>query len=77
MGAFARDDAGEVNRDLEKMLVLFPRYAERNTQSVGWGALERRAANAGARARTDEQADAARAGRAHHGTRTANGAAGP
>jgi len=35
MGAFAREDAAEVKRDLEKMLALFPRLAERGTQSAG------------------------------------------
>jgi len=35
MGAFAREDAAEVRRDLEKMLALFPRLAERGTQSAG------------------------------------------
>jgi branched-chain amino acid transport system ATP-binding protein len=35
MGAFARDDSAEVKRDFEKMLVLFPRLAERSTQSAG------------------------------------------
>ncbi len=35
MGAFAREDATEVKRDLEKMLALFPRLAERSTQSAG------------------------------------------
>ncbi|MEI6724138.1 MAG: ATP-binding cassette domain-containing protein, partial [Betaproteobacteria bacterium] len=35
MGAFARDDAAEVKRDFEKMLALFPRLAERSTQSAG------------------------------------------
>jgi branched-chain amino acid transport system ATP-binding protein len=35
MGAFARDDAAEVRRDLAKMLALFPRLAERSAQSAG------------------------------------------
>ena len=35
MGAFARDDSIAVKRDLDKMLVLFPRLAERHTQSAG------------------------------------------
>jgi branched-chain amino acid transport system ATP-binding protein len=35
MGAFARNDAAEVKRDLERMLVLFPRLAERSAQSAG------------------------------------------
>ena len=35
MGAFARDDAAGVRRDLEKMLALFPRLAERSSQSAG------------------------------------------
>ena len=35
MGAFAREDSGEANRDLEKMLSLFPRLAERSGQSAG------------------------------------------
>ena len=35
MGAFARDDAAGVKRDLDKMLALFPRLAERSTQSAG------------------------------------------
>jgi len=35
MGAFARDDSAGVKRDLEKMLALFPRLAERGTQSAG------------------------------------------
>jgi branched-chain amino acid transport system ATP-binding protein len=35
MGAFARDDAAGVKRDLDKMLTLFPRLAERSTQSAG------------------------------------------
>jgi branched-chain amino acid transport system ATP-binding protein len=35
MGAFARNDPAGVKRDLEKMLALFPRLAERSTQSAG------------------------------------------
>ncbi len=35
MGAFARDDTAGVKRDLEKMLALFPRLAERSHQSAG------------------------------------------
>ena len=35
MGAFARYDTAEVKRDLGKMLVLFPRLAERRTHSAG------------------------------------------
>ena len=35
MGAFARDDAAEVKRDFDKMLALFPRLAERSSQSAG------------------------------------------
>src|SRR4051812_32511469 len=35
MGAFARDDRAEVRRDLDKMLSLFPRLAERSAQSAG------------------------------------------
>ena len=35
MGAFARDDTAGVKRDLEKMLALFPRLAERSAQSAG------------------------------------------
>ena len=35
MGAFARDDAAAVKRDFDKMLSLFPRLAERSTQSAG------------------------------------------
>ena len=35
MGAFARDDAAEVKRDFDRMLALFPRLAERSTQSAG------------------------------------------
>ena len=35
MGAFARDDVADVKRDLEKMLALFPRLAERSAQSAG------------------------------------------
>ncbi len=35
MGAFARDDAAEVKRDLERMLTLFSRLAERRGQSAG------------------------------------------
>ena len=35
MGAFARDDAAGIKRDLEKMLALFPRLAERSAQSAG------------------------------------------
>jgi branched-chain amino acid transport system ATP-binding protein len=35
MGAFARNDSAGVKRDLEKMLALFPRLAERSTQSAG------------------------------------------
>ena len=35
MGAFARDDAAGVKRDLDKMLALFPRLAERSAQSAG------------------------------------------
>ena len=35
MGAFARDDSAGVKRDLEKMLALFPRLAERSAQSAG------------------------------------------
>ncbi len=35
MGAFARDDAAEVKRDLVRMLALFPRLAERSGQSAG------------------------------------------
>ena len=35
MGAFARDAAAEVERDLERMLALFPRLAERSAQSAG------------------------------------------
>ncbi len=35
MGAFARNDAAGVKRDLERILALFPRLAERSTQSAG------------------------------------------
>ena len=35
MGAFARSDAGEVRRDLDRMLGLFPRLAERSGQTAG------------------------------------------
>ena len=35
MGAFARDDAAAVRSDLDRMLVLFPRLAERSKQSAG------------------------------------------
>ena len=35
MGAFAREDALEVKRDLDRMLALFPRLAERSGQSAG------------------------------------------
>ena len=35
MGAFAREDAVEVKNDLERMLALFPRLAERRSQSAG------------------------------------------
>jgi branched-chain amino acid transport system ATP-binding protein len=35
MGAFARDDAAEVRRDLDKTFTLFPRLAERREQSAG------------------------------------------
>ena len=35
MGAFARENAAEVRRDLDKMLALFPRLAERSAQSAG------------------------------------------
>jgi len=35
MGAFAREDSGEAARDLERMLALFPRLAERGGQSAG------------------------------------------
>ncbi|MCX7158688.1 MAG: ABC transporter ATP-binding protein [Proteobacteria bacterium] len=35
MGAFARDDAAAVKRDFDRMLALFPRLAERSTQSAG------------------------------------------
>ena len=35
MGAFARDDSAGVKRDLDKMLALFPRLAERSAQSAG------------------------------------------
>jgi branched-chain amino acid transport system ATP-binding protein len=35
MGAFARDDASDVRRDLDKTLALFPRLAERRAQSAG------------------------------------------
>ena len=35
MGAFARDDATAVKRDFDRMLALFPRLAERSTQSAG------------------------------------------
>ena len=35
MGAFAREDAAGVRRDLERMLTLFPRLAERSAQSAG------------------------------------------
>lgn len=35
MGAFARDDAAAVKRDLDRMLTLFPRLAERRGQSAG------------------------------------------
>ena len=35
MGAFAREDAAAVKADLERMLALFPRLAERRGQSAG------------------------------------------
>jgi branched-chain amino acid transport system ATP-binding protein len=35
MGAFARDDTAGVRRDLDRMLALFPRLAERSAQSAG------------------------------------------
>jgi branched-chain amino acid transport system ATP-binding protein len=35
MGAFARDDAAAVKRDFDRMLALFPRLAERSSQSAG------------------------------------------
>jgi branched-chain amino acid transport system ATP-binding protein len=35
MGAFARDDAAGVRRDLDKVLALFPRLAERSGQTGG------------------------------------------
>ncbi len=35
MGAFARNDSGEVARDLKRMQGLFPRLAERSGQSAG------------------------------------------
>ena len=35
MGAFAREDSDEVKSDLDNMLMLFPRLAERRTQSAG------------------------------------------
>jgi branched-chain amino acid transport system ATP-binding protein len=35
MGAFARNDASEVQRDLARTLELFPRLAERRAQSAG------------------------------------------
>lgn len=35
MGAFARDDAAAVKRDLDRMLTIFPRLAERRGQSAG------------------------------------------
>jgi len=35
MGAFARDDAAGVKADLDRMLALFPRLAERRSQSAG------------------------------------------
>lgn len=35
MGAFARNDAAAVKRDLDRMLTLFPRLAERRSQSAG------------------------------------------
>ena len=35
MGAFARKDSVEAARDLERMLALFPRLAERSSQSAG------------------------------------------
>jgi branched-chain amino acid transport system ATP-binding protein len=35
MGAFARNDAADVRRDLKRMLALFPRLAERSGQSAG------------------------------------------
>ncbi len=35
MGAFARNDGAQVKRDLDRTLALFPRLAERSTQSAG------------------------------------------
>jgi len=35
MGAFARDDSAIVKRDFDRMLALFPRLAERSSQSAG------------------------------------------
>ena len=35
MGAFARNDAAAVRSDLDRMLALFPRLAERSSQSAG------------------------------------------
>jgi len=35
MGAFARDDSAAIKSDLERMLALFPRLAERSAQSAG------------------------------------------
>jgi branched-chain amino acid transport system ATP-binding protein len=35
MGAFARNDSAAVKSDLDRMLALFPRLAERSTQSAG------------------------------------------
>jgi branched-chain amino acid transport system ATP-binding protein len=35
MGAFARNDSVEVKRDLDRTLALFPRLAERSSQSAG------------------------------------------
>lgn len=35
MGAFSRDDAAAVKRDFDRMLALFPRLAERSSQSAG------------------------------------------
>ena len=35
MGAFARNDAARVKSDLERILALFPRLAERGAQSAG------------------------------------------
>ena len=35
MGAFVRNDSAEVARDLERMLVLFPRLGQRLSQRAG------------------------------------------